>query len=174
MPIKHLFKDLRNDPFFPPFFPYEMTPFFPLDGSEPSVKSSQYTAPVKVNGQKVVKAIAIAANGKAGDVEQRLLNRPHAGTISTSLPVHRRFYKENAYDGLNSTFFFSEAAPRPGDHVTLTLDRASDLSTIKIVTGRKNGKDILESGNLELSTDGKTFKKVAPLQNSWAEVQNPG
>jgi hypothetical protein len=81
--------------------------------------------------------------------------------VETALASAGGQIRQFAFDGDPSTFFASEQKPGTADHFTLVFDKAVKLKSVAVVTGRPDGGDSLESGKLEVSMDGKTFRELA-------------
>ena len=67
----------------------------------------------------------------------------------------------NALDDSEDTFAWTNGVVKPGDVIIYRFSNPRELKSIKIITGKKNGGDKLQGADLEVSTDGKTFKKLA-------------
>jgi hexosaminidase len=96
--------------------------------------------------------------------------------ISTSLPTYQDNFPEFAFDGKKLTFFWSARALKTGDYFTLALAKPLAAPTpVEIVTGGPAGKngDQLEHGVLEVSKDGKTWRKLAEFSKGAAKAVAP-
>jgi hypothetical protein len=71
--------------------------------------------------------------------------------------------RQFVFDGDANTLFASSENPKADDHFTLTLDQPVKLKNIELTTGRINFEDVLGSGSLQISTDGKEFRDYAKL-----------
>lgn len=81
---------------------------------------------------------------------------------------------QNSLDGNADTFAWTKGGVKPGDVITFQLNTLKALKSIKILTGKKNGGDKLEGADLEVSADGKTFKKVADFTGGVASATPDG
>ncbi len=103
--------------------------------------------------------------------------RSLAGTrIESSLPHYQNHAPQYAHDGKADTFFWSSSAPGKGDHVTLSFDKPlASPSRVAVATGGegKQVSDRLENGQLETSSDGKQWAKVAVFKKGKAEGTAP-
>lgn len=81
---------------------------------------------------------------------------------------------DRAGDWDDDTFFWINHAPKPG--VLATWEFAAPVTTRKVLarSGERNGtRDQLVGGDLEISEDGKTFRKVASFAYGAAEAELP-
>lgn len=96
--------------------------------------------------------------------------------IETSLEIYKDHAIEFAYDGKADTFFWAGREPKKGDHVTLTFKTALGAAAMaEVTTGGKastNG-DRLEHGELQASSDGKVWTKIADFVNGSAQGKVP-
>ena len=67
-----------------------------------------------------------------------------------------------AFDGNDATFFKSAAAPKKGDHFTVTFKEPRLVHAIEVLTG-VNGRGLLDGGEVQVSADGTQFTTVATL-----------
>lgn len=113
----------------------------------------------------------LGVNAYTGDVP--MPPQPLKGvSVATSLGYYAQHQALCVKDGKADTFFWSDSAPKTGDHLTLIYEKALDTaSKIFVVTGGegKQAADILESGVLETSTDGKQWQKIADFKEGKAE-----
>jgi hypothetical protein len=99
---------------------------------------------------------------------------PVAATIETTLTSTDSQIRMLAFDSDSSTYFASEQNPGPDDHFTLVFDRSVTVTSIVATTGRPTGGDQLETGNLAVSADGRTFKPLAPFADGVARARPQG
>lgn len=99
-------------------------------------------------------------------------------TVESTLPTDSGRIRQFAFDGDETTYFASVRAPSAEDHFTLVLDRAVIAKSIAILTGKPDGSNVLESGTLELSDDGETFRERGKVDRSvltmslqWARIR---
>jgi len=88
--------------------------------------------------------------------------------VASSLASDSDRIRQLALDGDAATFFASGENPTAEDHFTLTLDEPVQLRSIEVQTGRPDGSDLLESGVLEVSADGKSFSYLARFSEGTA------
>ena len=74
-----------------------------------------------------------------------------------------------ALDGNDATFFKSAAAPKSGDHFTVTFKQPQLVYAIEVLTGI-NGRGLLNGGQVQVSTDGTQFTTVGKLDQGAAKV----
>ena len=92
-------------------------------------------------------------------------------TIKSSMSHHGNHSVECAHDGKADTFFWSSRAPGKGDHVTLSFDQPLISSAkVSISTGGEGvqSADRLENGRLEVSRDGKQWKRISMFEDGKA------
>jgi Peptidase of plants and bacteria len=96
---------------------------------------------------------------------------PVFATVVSTLHTAGGHIRQFAFDGDASSYFASRENPGPTDHFTLAFDKPVALKTIKVVTGiagKTENADALDSGLLEVSSDGKTFKKLEKFSGGTA------
>lgn len=92
--------------------------------------------------------------------------KPLRATVESTLPTGAGRIRQFAFDGDEATYFASERAPSAEDHFTLVLDRPIVAQSIAILTGKPDGSNTLESGTLELSDDGETFRERSKIDRA--------
>lgn len=93
-----------------------------------------------------------------------------ATTLATASPQIRMF----AFDGDEKSYYASSGNPTANDHFTLVFDKAVELKSVSVATGRVNGDDKLDAGELQFSADGKTFEKAAEFAEGNAKADGKG
>src|SRR5579863_8539700 len=86
---------------------------------------------------------------------------PVSATIETSLATEGDQIRQLAFDGDDSTVFISAGKVSQNDHFTLVFDKPVTLRSVTVATGRPDGSDVLETGAVQVSPDGKTFERLA-------------
>ncbi len=89
--------------------------------------------------------------------------KPVNAVVESSLKTAGRQIRQFAFDGDGDTMFVSDGNPGKDDHFTLTFDKSVKLKSVELTTGRLNSEDVLVSGRLQISTDGKEFRDYATL-----------
>jgi Glycosyl hydrolase family 20, catalytic domain/Glycosyl hydrolase family 20, domain 2 len=74
-----------------------------------------------------------------------------------------------AFDGNDATFYKSAVPPKKGDHFTMTFPEARQVYAIEVLTGI-NRKGLMTGGEVQVSSDGKTFATVATLNDGVAKM----
>jgi hypothetical protein len=97
-----------------------------------------------------------------------------AATIETTLATNGEHIRQFAFDGEDKTYFTSEKNATDKDHFTLLLDKPATIRSLRVITGRPDGGDKLDSGTLESSTNGKTFAELAKFHDGIAEIKLAG
>lgn len=103
-----------------------------------------------------------------------MLSRPKTyqpllgASIATSMSQYQNNVPENAYDGSGESVFWSDKEPVADDHFTLTFTELATISSIKVVTGKKDGKAKLASGVVEVAADAHNFEQVAEFDKGIA------
>jgi hypothetical protein len=93
---------------------------------------------------------------------------PVLAVVESSMPTHDRQIRQFVLDGDDSSFFASDKAPTAEDHLTITLQRPVSLRSIAVKTGRPDGTDKFAGGSLEISEDGKTFRRLSAFDQNGA------
>jgi hypothetical protein len=104
----------------------------------------------------------------------RAEDSPVTATIETTLATDGDQIRQLAFDGDPSTSFVSDGNPKPGDHFTLVFDKPVDLQSLTVTTGRADGRDLLDEGAVELSTDGKSFERMTSFTRGAAQLATVG
>ncbi len=125
--------------------------------------------PVAVNGNPT--------SDRAGTDPDAVAPLPHLpakkvmAVVESSLATGHNQIRQFAFDNDPSTYFESEKNPTQADHLTLVLAEPVTVESILVLTGKPDGKDLLKNASLEVSSDGKTFVKVAAFENGSATAQ---
>jgi hypothetical protein len=98
----------------------------------------------------------------------RLAAKKVAAIVESSLITGHNQIRQFAFDDDPNTYFESEKSATKADHFTLTLDAPVTVATIRVITGKPNGTEILNSGVLEVSSDGKKFEMMAKFEDGVA------
>ncbi len=91
-------------------------------------------------------------------------DEPVSARVESNLATALPRIRQHAFDGDPATDFASEQNARAGDQLTLRFEKPVDPSSITVATDR------LEAGSLEVSHDGREFKKVAAFSNGAARL----
>lgn len=97
-----------------------------------------------------------------------LSDPPVIADIETTLATGNRQVRQFAFDGDEATWFGTSANPGSADHFTLIFEKPVAAGVLSVLTGRPDKSDRLESGTLEISEDGKTFKRLSPFSDGQA------
>lgn len=95
-------------------------------------------------------------------------------TFDTTLATDGEQIRQLAFDGDEKTYFASAKNATGKDHFTLILDKPAAIRSVRIATGRPDGKDKLEAAALEVSADGKKFAESAKFRDGAAEAKPAG
>ncbi len=146
------------------------------DGSEPSEQSTLYKDPIQIDKTMTIRARHFVS-GKSAPIDDSATYRTCVlpASIDTNLQTYEQFGPVNAFDGVRETYFRGTHVGgdvRAGDFFTIKLDTAFSAKRVAVLTGhRDHPDDILQSGVLEISTDGTTFEKIADFKkNGWGEA----
>ena len=115
-----------------------------------------------------VRETAVAASTKT--IESPNVTVTVESTLKTSGDHIRQF----VFDADPDTYFASEDNASANDTFTMTFDKPVTMHSIRVVTGRPNGDDKLESGDLEVSHDGGKFESVAKFSDGEASYATKG
>jgi hypothetical protein len=94
--------------------------------------------------------------------------RPATAVVESSLATGGDHIRQFAFDGDPDTFFASAKNATKRDHFTLTFDAAATVKSVRVLTGRPNGGDGLDTGVLEVSADGTAFEELAAFADGAA------
>lgn len=121
------------------------------------IRGHEKDAPM-TNARRTIPAILfllIVPAARSADVA------PVTATIETTLKTQDRQIRQFALDGNESTFFLAEKIPTADEHFTVLLDKPVSLKSVDVKTGRPDGTGKIAGGSLEVSSDGKAFRKLA-------------
>jgi hypothetical protein len=91
--------------------------------------------------------------------------KPVAAVVESSLKTAGGNIRQFAFDGDPDTYFVSDGNPGKDDHFTVRFDEPVTVEQVHVTTGRpQKEEDVLTSGTLEVSKDGKTFERAAELK----------
>jgi hypothetical protein len=96
---------------------------------------------------------------------------PVSASIETSLVTDGDQIRQLAFDGDPDTTFVSTANFGHDDHFTLVFDKPVAVQSITVTTGHPDGRDILETGTVQISADGKTFERLATFAQGIAQAE---
>jgi hypothetical protein len=96
-----------------------------------------------------------------------------AATIETTLTTGGEQIRQYALDGEDKSYFASEKNATAKDHFTLVLDKPAVVRSVRVITGRPGGEDVLDAGTLQVSADGKTFEDVDKFRAGVAGAKLP-
>lgn len=99
---------------------------------------------------------------------------PVPAVVESTMPTGSGQIRQFALDGDAGTYFASDRNAEGADHFTILLDRPVELKSIDVVTGRPDGRDRLDAGRLEVSTDGETFEEIAKFSDGTAHAEAAG
>ncbi len=96
-----------------------------------------------------------------------------AATAASTISSYGDNTPAKMVDYERSSFFWSDRGVRKGDTVTVTFAEPAVLSHVECVTGKLDDqtKDILVNGDLEISADGTSFRKVAEFAYGAAKAE---
>ena len=94
---------------------------------------------------------------------------PVTASVKSTLKTSGSHVRQYAFDGDPTTYYASDKPPGKDDHFVLTFDRPVRVKSIAVVTGRAKDEDELDSGALEISTDGKSFIALAKFSDGKAK-----
>lgn len=80
--------------------------------------------------------------------------------IETNMHNIRKYEKEYVFDGDTTTFYSSPYSHLPGDYLSVTLDSAMTLTTVRVIADRSRCY-FTDGAELSVSADGETYEKVA-------------
>ena len=74
-----------------------------------------------------------------------------------------------AFDGKDTTFYQSAAAPKAGDNLTVELAKPALVYSVEVLTGI-NGKGLADGAELQVSADGSKYVTLAKLAKGGARA----
>jgi hypothetical protein len=89
-------------------------------------------------------------------------------TIETTLHTGHNQIRQFAFDGDINSYFESEKNAAKTDHFSLVFDTPIALTTVRVITGKPDGTEMLDSGSVEISPDGKTFEMLSSFKEGIA------
>jgi hypothetical protein len=120
-------------------------------------------------------ALVLAVSGTAVAVSKKTAESPTvAVTVESTLKTSGDHIRQFVFDGDPDTYYASEDNPTANDAFTMTFDKPVAVQSISVATGRPNGDDKLESGELEVSSDGGKFESVAKFSSGEANYATKG
>jgi hypothetical protein len=115
-----------------------------------------------------IRSVAAAASKQTAD------STGVAVTVESTLKTSGDHIRQFVFDSDPGTYFASEDNATANDAFTMTFDKPVAIRSIGVVTGRPNGDDILETGELEVSRDGDKFESVAKFSGGEANYVAKG
>jgi hypothetical protein len=95
-------------------------------------------------------------------------------TVESTLKTASDHIRQFVFDGDTDTYFASEQNPTTADHLTLSFDKPVMIHSIVVASGRPDGEDKLDSGELQVSSNGTTFDTVADFSSGQAQSASKG
>jgi hypothetical protein len=108
------------------------------------------------------------------DAPKKPAARSISARIESTLNSASGHIRQFAFDGDPDSFFASTVRSGPADHFTLVFDKRVAVKSIAVTTGRPTGEDQLDSGVLEVSSDGKKFERLAKFAGGVASAKPGG
>ncbi len=105
-----------------------------------------------------------------GAEEKKSPEVPVKAVVDTTLTTQSGHIRQLAFDGDKDSYFASEKNLRKTDHFTLVFTKPIAVKSLVVTTGKPKGGDALESGSIEASSDGKTFKQLATFKDGQARA----
>jgi hypothetical protein len=82
-------------------------------------------------------------------------------TVESTLETAGKQIRQFAFDGDPDSFFESKDHPKATDRFTLVFEKPVVVKSLKVTTGKADGTEKLDSGELQISVDGKEFENAA-------------
>ena len=86
-------------------------------------------------------------------------------TIYSTLPSLTAHRPEMAMDGDENSYFKSVYGMGDGDDFTILFSRPLPIRSLRVSTGNPDGDNLLTKGAVEVSSDGKTYKRAASFDD---------
>jgi hypothetical protein len=106
--------------------------------------------------------------------QEKTAETPVFAVVESSLKTDGKQVRQFAFDGAAETYFASKDNPTKEDQFTLVFDKPVAVKAVEVLTGKPKGDDALESGILEVSTDGKKFEEAAKFAEGKANAKLDG
>jgi len=95
-----------------------------------------------------------------------------AVTLQTKVPHYSDNTAEKAVNWVRSDWFWSSRNGKKGDQWNYTFQKPTTVSSIEIPTGKPNtNDDIIVDATIEISQDGKTFRKVGSFAYGTGKIK---
>jgi hexosaminidase len=100
---------------------------------------------------------------------------PEVESVESNMPAHGNHAADNVADGNHRSYFWMGRKPKKGDQLTVVFKEPVACSHLEVITGKLNtSQDILVEGELEISRDGKSFKKASGFEFGTARAKITG
>jgi hypothetical protein len=93
-----------------------------------------------------------------------------AARIETTWKTAGEHIRQFAFDGDETTYFATDQKIENADHFTLIFGQPVGIKSVHVMTGKPDGSDKLDSGSLQVSSDGVQFDSAAQFSNGVAQV----
>jgi hypothetical protein len=90
----------------------------------------------------------------------RPIGQPATAIVESSLSTGAGRIRQFAFDGDPDTYFASAKNAGKNDDFTLIFDTPISVKAVRVLTGLPKGRDALDSGVLEVSSDGTAFEAL--------------
>ncbi len=123
---------------------------------------------------RVVSFALLAASTCAAGESPAEKGQPVVAKIETTLATAPGRIRQFAFDGDSNTFFASQKNPAGTDHFTVVFERPVTVKSIAVVAGQPDGRDALDAGKLEVSSDGKSFRELSLFVDGKTQAEPRG
>lgn len=132
--------------------------FYTIDGSEPSAKSKEYTAPFEMN-EGILKAVAIL-NDTPGAVmtEQVGMSKDAWKLAGATASVNNRT-ADKAFDYNNNTFFQTKDN-QPTPYIAIDLGKVASLNGFAYTPVKSATGSMMAKGVIKVSQNGRNWQSV--------------
>ncbi len=93
-------------------------------------------------------------------------------TLYSTMPSMRANRAELAMDGDQNSYYKTVYGMGDGDDFTVLFSRPLPVRSMTITTGNADGDNLLTKGYVEVSTDGKTYKRAATFDSKGVATGN--
>ena len=137
--------------------------FYTLNGSDPSLHSTRYEGPIKVENN-VLKAVSYnnLAEG-AVHTEEFGIAKKGWTLIETSSERSERMGAANAFDAVARTYWQTEDSTGP-HFISIDLGESHTLKAMKYTPQTFHGDGMMAKGVIQVSSDGKTWETVESFE----------
>ncbi|MCK4564372.1 MAG: family 20 glycosylhydrolase [Verrucomicrobia bacterium] len=154
----------------------------PLTLGDKKTKTHLYRIPLKSYKKSNRYALRIELKQDGGPksrgtliLDQSPYLDPEVESVESNMPAYGNHVADHVADGNHRSYFWVGRKPKKGDQLTVVFKEPVACSHLEVITGKLNtSQDILVEGDLEISRDGKSFKKASGFEFGTARAKITG